>query len=66
MSIDYNALAIPKGKTVKQLKARKDREDEKQLREFRDAVWMRSLAGMEGREARCKGGSCRTGRCSHA
>jgi hypothetical protein len=41
MAIDYNALAIPKGRTKKQVKARKDREDAKQLKAFRDAVWHR-------------------------
>lgn len=41
MSIDYNQLAIPKGKTRKQLKARKDREDAKQLKAFQDEVWRR-------------------------
>lgn len=41
MSIDYNRLAIPKGKTRKQVKARKDRADAKQLKAFRDAVWLR-------------------------
>ncbi len=34
--------ACPKpAKTIKQLKARKDREDAKQLKAFRDAVWAR-------------------------
>lgn len=41
MSIDYNALAIPKGRTRKQIKAKKDREDAEQLKAFRDAVWER-------------------------
>lgn len=44
MSINYNALAIPKGKTRTQIKARKDREDAKQLKAFRDAVWAREGA----------------------
>lgn len=40
MAIGYG-VACPKGKTRKQLKARKDREDAKQLKAFRDAVWKR-------------------------
>ena len=32
---------MPKGKTRKQIKAKKDREDAKQLKAFRDAVWLR-------------------------
>ena len=40
MAIGYG-VACPKGKTRKQLKARKDREDAKQLKAFRDAVWLR-------------------------
>jgi 5-methylcytosine-specific restriction endonuclease McrA len=45
VSIDYAAIAkaggIPKGRTRKQVKARKDREDAKQLKAFRDAVFKR-------------------------
>ncbi len=41
MPIDYNALAIPKGNTVKQHRAKAKREDVKQLKAFRDAVWLR-------------------------
>lgn len=41
MAIDYSQLAIPKGKTRKQVKARKDREDARKLKAFRDAVWQR-------------------------
>ncbi len=41
MPIDYNALAIPKGKTRKQVKAKRDREDAKALEAFRQAVWDR-------------------------
>ena len=40
MAIGYG-VAVPKGRTRKQLKARKDREDAKQLKVFRDAVWLR-------------------------
>ncbi len=40
MAIGYGVPA-PKGKTRKQLKARKDREDAKRLKVFRDDVWSR-------------------------
>lgn len=48
MSIDWNALAIPKGRTRKQIKARKNREDAKQLKAFRDACWKREADKMFG------------------
>ena len=54
MPIDWALIAkaggIPKGPTVKQQKAKKDREDAKQLKAFRDAVWLR--------EADCLGWAC--------
>src|SRR5689334_23651558 len=61
MSIDYNVLPLGKGKTCKQLKARKDREDAKQLKAFRDGVWKREgqkewpgfIAGTYGRCQHC-------------
>ncbi len=40
MAIGYGVPA-PKGKTRKQLKSRKDREDAKQLKAFRDSCWER-------------------------
>jgi HNH endonuclease len=40
MAIWYG-VPVPKGKTRKQLKARKDREDAKLLKRFRDDVWAR-------------------------
>ena len=40
MAVGYG-VPVPKGKTRKQLKARKDREDAKALKAFRDAVWLR-------------------------
>jgi hypothetical protein len=48
MSIDYSGFGIPKGKTRKQLKARKDREDAKQLKAFRDYVWNREGLKYDG------------------
>jgi len=57
MAIGYG-VAMPKGKTRKQQKARKDREDAKQLKAFRDAVWSREnkIAGGDGTldVARCQ------------
>ena len=47
MAIGYG-VAVPKGKTRKQLKARKDREDAKQLKAFRDAVWKREETALMG------------------
>ena len=62
MSIDYNALAIPKGRTRKQLKAKKDREDAERLAQFRDRIWLREqdkFCGdgtlvLDGTAARCQ------------
>lgn len=54
MPIDYNALAIPKGKTRKQLKARKDRQDAKAMRAFQDACWERAAClSLDGEHAHC-------------
>lgn len=46
MAIGYGVPA-PKGKTRKQVKARKDRADAKQLKAFRDAVWKRESDKMD-------------------
>ncbi len=53
MAIDYNALALPKGLTKKQLKARAKRADAKGLQSFRDAVWARDRKGTDPEWARC-------------
>ena len=70
---------MPKGKTRKQLKAQKDREDAKQLAEFRTAVWQREgakysvTADTQVDAARCqhcgvfvrRGGDYQTGEVHH-
>ena len=48
MSIDYSQLAQPKGKTRAQLKAKRDREDAKQLKAFQDGVWNREATLSNG------------------
>jgi hypothetical protein len=58
MAIGYG-VAVPKGKTRKQITARKQRNDAKGLKAFRDAVWARESARLsredESREwARCQ------------
>jgi hypothetical protein len=37
----YGGVPVPKGKTRRQIKRRKDREDAKRLRHFRNLVWLR-------------------------
>jgi len=56
MAIGYG-FAVPKGKTRKQLKAQKDREDAKQFKVFRDAVWDRERRrlGLDDSFALCQG-----------
>lgn len=49
MAIGYG-IAVPKGKTRKQLKAKRDREDAKQIKAFRDAVWRREAAKVGNEE----------------
>ncbi len=46
MSIDYQALPLPKPEPRKRVKARKQREDAKRLQAFRDAVWAREQHGV--------------------
>ena len=43
MAIGYG-VACPKPKTNRQLKAKRDREDAKALRQFQDAVWAKALS----------------------
>lgn len=50
MAIGYG-VPVPKGKTRKQQKAKRDREDANQLKAFRDAVWRREEDAMIGYEA---------------
>jgi len=57
MAIGFG-VACPKGKTRKQVKAKRDRADAKALKQFRDAVWKR-----EGVENYCEGDSRELGRC---
>lgn len=57
MSIDYNVLAIPKGRTVRQRRAKAKRDDAKALKAFQDAVWKREcdkLPFMSREAAKCQ------------
>jgi len=58
MSIDYNVLAIPKGRTVKQVRAKAKRADTKSLKAWRDAAW--NLITING----CIEACCADCRCS--
>ncbi len=56
MAIGYG-VPVPKGKTRTQVKAKRDREDAKALRHFRDRVWDREAengAGEANVYARCQ------------
>lgn len=47
----YQTCAIPKPKPRKAVKAKKDRKDARQLREFQDAVWKREHDKIEFADA---------------
>lgn len=58
LSVFYRDCAIPKGRTTKQLRDKAKRDDAKQLRAFRVAVWMRESRKVDNFEladiARCE------------